>query len=73
MDNELLDSNKNELDINETNIRPDCLNEYIGQSEVKENIDIFSIDLSNEIINDFSKEFNNIDTDIMMPSLWVRK
>lgn len=41
MDNELLDSNKNELDINETNIRPDCLNEYIGQSEVKENIDIF--------------------------------
>lgn len=41
MENELLDGNKNELDINETNIRPDCLNEYIGQSEVKENIDIF--------------------------------
>ena len=41
MDNELLDSNKNELDINETNIRPDRLEEYIGQSEVKENIDIF--------------------------------
>lgn len=41
MDNELLDGNKNELDINETNIRPSCLDEYIGQSEVKENIDIF--------------------------------
>lgn len=41
MDKEILDNNKNELDINETNIRPDCLTEYIGQSEVKENVDIF--------------------------------
>ena len=41
MDKEILDSNKSELDINETNIRPDSLNEYIGQSEVKENVDIF--------------------------------
>lgn len=44
-----------------------------NMEQLKENINIFSIDLSNEIINDFSKEFNNIDTDIMMPSLWVRK
>lgn len=41
MNNELLDSNKNELDNNETNIRPERLEEYIGQSEVKENVDIF--------------------------------
>lgn len=41
MSNELLDSNKNELDNNETNIRPERLEEYIGQSEVKENVDIF--------------------------------
>ena len=41
MDNELLDGNKNDLDVNEMNIRPERLNEYIGQSEVKENVDIF--------------------------------
>lgn len=41
MNNELLDSNKNEFDNNETNIRPERLEEYIGQSEVKENVDIF--------------------------------
>lgn len=41
MDKEILDTNKNDFDINETNIRPDRLEEYIGQSEVKENIDIF--------------------------------
>ena len=41
--------------------------------QLKENIDIFNRTLDDEVINDFSKEFNNIDTDIMMPSLWVRK
>jgi len=41
MDKDLLDTNKNDFDINETNIRPERLEEYIGQSEVKENIDIF--------------------------------
>lgn len=41
--------------------------------QLKENIDIFNRDLDIDIINDFSKEFNDIDTDIMMPSLWVKK
>ena len=41
MENELLDSQKNSLDLNENSIRPDKLEEYIGQHEVKENIEIF--------------------------------
>lgn len=44
-----------------------------NMEQLKENIDIFSRDLNDEVINDFSKEFNDIDADIMMPSLWVRK
>ena len=37
----ILDSNKDSEDIFEENIRPSLLNEYIGQSEVKDNLDIF--------------------------------
>jgi len=41
MDNKILDGEKNELDNEELNIRPAHLDEYIGQSEVKENIRVF--------------------------------
>ena len=37
----ILDANKDLEDTYEENIRPSMLNEYIGQSEVKENLDIF--------------------------------
>ena len=40
MDKELLDVEKKDID-NDLNIRPSNLVEYVGQSEVKENIDIF--------------------------------
>ena len=41
MSDNILDSEKNELDNEELNIRPSHLEEYIGQSEVKENIKVF--------------------------------
>ena len=41
MDNKILDGEKNELDNEDLNIRPSHLEEYIGQSEVKENIKVF--------------------------------
>lgn len=41
MENKLLDGEKSELDSEELNIRPSHLDEYIGQSEVKENIKVF--------------------------------
>ena len=41
MENKLLDGEKNELDNEELSIRPSHLDEYIGQSEVKENIKVF--------------------------------
>lgn len=41
MDDKLLDGEKNELDNEDLNIRPSHLEEYIGQSEVKENIKVF--------------------------------
>ncbi len=37
----ILDANKDNEDVFEENIRPSMLSEYIGQSEVKENLDIF--------------------------------
>ncbi len=37
----ILDANKDTDDIYEESIRPSMLNEYIGQTEVKENLDIF--------------------------------
>ena len=39
--NKLLESKKNEEDIFEQNIRPELLEEYIGQKEIKENLNIF--------------------------------
>lgn len=41
MDNEILTSEKTSYDTSEMNIRPSMLDEYIGQSEVKENIKVF--------------------------------
>ena len=41
MEEKLLDGEKNELDNEELSIRPSKLDEYIGQSEVKENIKVF--------------------------------
>lgn len=41
-------------------------------SQLKENIEIFSESFSNEILQDISKEFENIDSNIVMPSLWVK-
>jgi len=40
MDKEILDTKKQDID-NDMSIRPSYLSEYVGQSEVKENIDIF--------------------------------
>ena len=40
MEEDVLDSNLQKEDI-DNNIRPECLDEYIGQSEVKENIRVF--------------------------------
>lgn len=44
-----------------------------NMEQLKENINIFNRDLNVDIIKDFSNEFKDIDADIMMPSLWVRK
>ena len=41
--------------------------------QVKEDIKIFQEDFSSDIIEEIGKEFENIKTDIMMPSLWVKK
>ena len=41
--------------------------------QLKENIEIFEEDFSNDILNEIGKEFENIKTDIMMPSLWVKE
>ena len=39
--NEMLSANKSSEDIFEKNIRPQYLDEYVGQSEIKENIRVF--------------------------------
>jgi Holliday junction DNA helicase RuvB len=41
MDERIITNSKTEDDKNEGNIRPDSLNEYIGQSEIKDNLGIF--------------------------------
>ena len=41
MEDRILDANEHREDNFEATIRPVSLNEYIGQSEVKENLDIF--------------------------------
>lgn len=39
--NRIITGDKTDYEVNEDNIRPQSLNEYVGQSEVKENIKIF--------------------------------
>jgi len=41
MDKRIIDTNKKEEDIFEQNIRPEYLDEYVGQTEIKENLRIF--------------------------------
>lgn len=41
--------------------------------QIKEDIKIFQDDFSSDILKEIGKEFENIKTDIMMPSLWVKK
>lgn len=41
--------------------------------QLKEDIHIFSQDLSKEILQEMAVTFKNVSTDIMMPSLWVKK
>lgn len=40
--------------------------------QLKENINLFRHSIGKELIDEISKEFANIDTDIVMPSLWKR-
>lgn len=44
-----------------------------NMEQLKENIRIFESDCPREIISGIAKEFSNIDANIMMPSLWVKK
>ena len=41
--------------------------------QLRENIEIFEHDFSKDTICQIAKEFENIDANIVMPSLWVRK
>ena len=41
--------------------------------QLKEDIEIFNDPFPKEILLDIAKEFENIETDIIMPSLWVKK
>lgn len=41
--------------------------------QLKENIKTFKQDFPIDILQDISKEFENIDANIVMPSLWVKK
>lgn len=41
--------------------------------QLKENIKIFEEDFSKDILEEIAQEFKNIDTNIVMPSLWVKK
>lgn len=43
-----------------------------NMEQLKENIEIFKEDFSKDIIDEISLEFQNIDTNIIMPSLWVK-
>ena len=44
-----------------------------NMEQIKEDIKIFQEDFSSDILKEIGKEFENIKTDIMMPSLWVKK
>lgn len=41
--------------------------------QLKENIKIFKEDFSGDILKEIGNEFKNIDANIIMPSLWVKK
>ena len=41
--------------------------------QLKENIKIFESDFSSDILNVIGSEFENIETSIVMPSLWVKR
>ena len=41
--------------------------------QLKENIGIFNEEFPSEILNEISNEFTNIEANIFMPSLWVKK
>ncbi len=41
MDERVISANELDEDIFEKNIRPDCLDEYVGQTEIKENLRVF--------------------------------
>ena len=41
--------------------------------QLKENVEIFGRPFPSAILRDVAKEFENIETDIVMPSLWVKK
>ena len=41
MDERIISANELDEDIFEKNIRPDCLDEYVGQTEIKENLRVF--------------------------------
>ncbi len=41
MDERIISANELEEDIFEKNIRPECLDEYVGQNEIKENLRVF--------------------------------
>ncbi len=53
MKNELLNSSKHQEDDFEQNIRPSTLDEYVGQSEIKENIRVFikACQMRNEVLD----------------------
>ena len=40
--------------------------------QLKEDIEVFQQDLDNDIIQEISLEFCDIEADIVMPSLWKR-
>lgn len=41
--------------------------------QIKEDIKIFQEDFSGDILKEIGKEFEEVEADIMMPSLWVKK
>lgn len=43
-----------------------------NMEQLRENISVFEHMLPNDLIDEISKEFANIETDIVMPSLWKR-
>ncbi len=43
-----------------------------NMEQLKENMSLFASSLSEEIIAEIAEEFNDVDTSIMMPSLWVK-